>query len=208
MKKLLVSIAIILMAMAASAQSPTGLNVGAGFVNNFTSLSDEHYSFTGGFLEVGYNLQLSELSGFYFGVRADAVYNGRIMRVYGSQYAVSEMFTRMWYLDVPVRYSFMMGDNIKFFFDIGPTVNFWLSARSRWDAASTITPGVYGGTINWFDDDYCNRVNLSLGGNIGILAGPVKIYAGYDQGLFSMTKTDKLGYSNIGQLRVGFAYVF
>jgi len=203
MKKILISIAILLMATTAFAKSPKGLNVGGGFANNFMTFETDNESFFGGFAEVGYNLKFGKTSGLYFGARGDMLYNTQYSYGYGPSV---DAISRLVYLDVPIKYAFEVGGRTKFFFDLGPTVNFWLGARTHVEARSgSVTLSE---TKRWFDQDIFNRVNLSLGGNIGVKIGHAKVYAGYDQGLFSFTKTDKVGYNNVGQLRIGFAWVW
>jgi len=203
MKKIVLSIAILLMATTVFAKRPTGMNLGGGYVSNFTTMFSENQSYFGGFAEIGYNLKLGNVSGLYFGARADALFSGKY--VYGN--VKMDATTRHIYLDVPVKYSFMTPGRTKFFFEIGPTVSFWLDARTHID--KSVSPSAsFQENINWFDDTIFNRVNLYLGGNIGVMiGGHVKVYSGYDLGLFSYTKKD-VGYNNIGQLRVGFAWVW
>lgn len=207
MKKILISIAVLLMATTAFAR-PTGLNLGGGFAGNFMCLDGESNFFPGGYFEIGYDLTLGKHGGMYFGARTSALFDSeyRAGSIGGVRYA-GEASAHLHYIDIPIFYEFVakVSPKNKFFFNLGPTVNFWLIACSHYSATSS------GVTVsereNWFDYDCWNRVNLSLGGNIGFIFNHVKVYAGYDQGLFSFTKKD-YGFSNVGQLRVGAAFVF
>jgi len=217
MKKILLTAAILLMATTAFAKRPTGLNLGGGFANNFMCFPGNdsgeltgNQSFTGYFAEVGYNLKVSKVSSVYFGARLDHLFNGSIYSAASYTGAVQvELSHILYYLDIPVKYSLMVGGRTKFFFDLGPTVNFWLGARTRVRERDTYYPGTTANSFGWFENGNSNfnRVNLSLGGNIGVMFNHVKVYAGYDQGLFSFTKKD-IAFSNVGQLRIGAAFVW
>jgi len=58
-----------------------------------------------------------------------------------------------------------------------------------------------------FDSNEYNRVNLGLGGALGVHFGHVKIYFGYDQYLFSMMKSGH-PFVNCANFRLGAAFVW
>jgi len=213
MKKLLLSVAVILIAVSASAKRPTGLNLGGGLGINFMCLPQGSSSFVGPYAEVGYDFNFDKHNSLYVGGRYSALYNASFAwgTTISGNYTELKKWTCLTYFDIPVKYrfNFSVSPSVKLYFDAGPSVNFWLSARSHQNWNDIKHPGSVTYHNNWFNYSGYNRVNLSLGGSIGVdLNNHVKIYVGYDQGLFSCTGTDKWGYSNVGQLRIGAAYIF
>lgn len=212
MKKILLSAAVILMAVSASAKRPTGLNLGGGLGINFMCIGDKSRSYAGPYAEVGYDFNFDKHNSLYVGGRYSALYNTSF--TWGNTivgYTESSRWTCLSYFDIPLKYrfSFNVAPTTKLYVDLGPTANFWLSGRTHQNFNASGKSGSVTFHDNWFDHKGFNRVNLSLGGSVGVnLNNHVKIYVGYDQGLFSCTSTNQWGYSNVGQLRFGAAYIW
>lgn len=230
MKKVIISLVALLVATTAFAR-PTGLRLGGGYSVDFygaekgldiTFLGIDRTEYYGAFIEVGYDWNFTEHSALTVGLRGNLLLNNKvqstaneIIKKPGSNdYGLTGQLSNRFYLDIPVKYqfSFNVSPKVQLFFDLGPTLNFWLGNRTTYWYASKA-----GGksdsnaeSHNWFKDTegkYYNRVNLSLGADAGVYFHHVKIYLGYDQGLVPFIKKD-FGKSALGQLRVGAAYVF
>lgn len=224
MKKLLtLTIASVLFATAAFAQQSTspakGLYIGGGFVNNWYSVegtanSIDNAWYHGPYVEVGYDLGCSQHSAFTFALRYDFLHSYRgagIITPWGLP-LYGETDTYRHYFDIPIRYMFQcnVGMTSRFFFDVGPTLNFML-------ANTTYTRGgspyfVTGNKIVWSETEFAsayNPFNVSLGLNLGFYVGEAKLFVGYDYGgLISFTNVNTYGKGQIHQLRVGAAYAF
>lgn len=226
MKKVLVLLVALTVA-ATSFAKPTGLRLGGGYSVNFygaekgldiTLLNLDRADYFGAFIEVGYDWNFTEHSALTVGLRGNLLFNNKIQTnkwgKEGQYYTLNDQFSNRFYLDLPVKYQFAfnVSPKVQLFFDLGPTVNFWLGNRT-----TTLFMSETSGkkiseaeSYNWFketDDKYYNRVNLSLGADAGVYFFHVKIYVGYDQGLVPFIKKD-FGKSSLGQLRIGAAYVF
>ena len=173
--------------------------------------------FYGAFLEVGYDWNFTEHSALTVGLRGNLLFNTKFNSQKGivrkDDYSFSGQISNRFYLDIPVKYqfSFNVSPKVQLFFDLGPTLNFWLGNRTT-EFFSAKVGGKSDGdaaSANWFKDldGRYNRVNVSLGADAGVYFHHVKIYLGYDQGLVPFIKKD-FGKSALGQLRVGAAYVF
>lgn len=215
MKKLILTFFALAVAVTAFAERPTGLNLGGGygmmFYNQKTSGTYDYKSteaYVGAFAEVGYDLCFGKMSAVYFGARYDMNFR--------PDYEENGQTTSLGlgvtsYFDIPVKYqiAFNVSPKTKLFFQAGPTVNFWLSNRVTY---TETVDGKISGTVrrNLFENGNFNRVNLSLGGTAGVYFNHVKIYAGFDAGLFNYLRSGQLGaakgYAN--NLRIGAAYVF
>lgn len=222
MKKIVVSLVALFVAISAFAR-PTGLRLGGGYSMDFygaekdADLILDRADFYGAFIEVGYDWNFTEHSALTVGLRGNLLFNTKFNSQKGvvgkDDYSVSGQISNRFYLDIPVKYqfSFNVSPKVQLFFDLGPTLNFWLGNRTT-EFISAKVGGKSDGdaqTYNLFKDldGRYNRVNVSLGADAGVYFHHVKIYLGYDQGLVPFIKKD-FGKSALGQLRVGAAYVF
>lgn len=230
MKKIILALIASAIAVSAFAGRPTGLRLGGGYSMNFYKSAADGSALIGGdlgldnayyygaFVEVGYDWVFTQHSALNVGLRCNLLFNDKVKgnRVGEKGWGYSGQFSNRCYLDIPVMYqfSFNLSPKVQMFIAAGPTVNFWLSNATTFVYAANVEKQDYGQTYNvdWFKDnlygkDFYNRVNVSLGGQLGVYFYHVKIYAGYDQGLIPFTKKD-YGKSSLGQLRIGAAYVF
>lgn len=224
MKKIIVSLVALFVAISAFAR-PTGLRLGGGYSMDFYGAEKgidleelDRADFYGAFLEVGYDWNFTEHSALTVGLRGNLLFNTKFNSqkdiVRKDDYSFSGQISNRFYLDIPVKYqfSFNVSPKVQLFFDLGPTLNFWLGNRTT-EFFSAKVGGKSDGdaaSANWFKEtngEYYNRVNVSLGADAGVYFNHVKIYLGYDQGLVPFIKKE-FGKSALGQLRIGAAYVF
>lgn len=216
MKKITLSLIILLIAISTFAARPTGLRLGGGYSMNFynSDLQDikliketlDYGQFYGGFVDVGYDWNLSNHSTISFGGKLNMLFNGEVSKV---KDIYSGQLTNRLYLDIPLLYQFAfnVSTKVQIFIAAGPTANFWLTNGTTYLISNTGTKKTDGKYVNWFkdNDDLFNRINVSLGGQLGVYFSHVKIYAGYDHSLMGYFKDISSSY---GQARIGAAYVF
>lgn len=230
MKKSILTLVACMVTMSTVAARPTGLRLGGGNSFNFYTASVDGSALYGGnlgldkgeffgaFAEVGYDWTFTGHSALCVGARFNMLFNGKFSdnMAKGKDWAYSGQISTRCYLDIPVMYqfSFNLSQKVQMFIAAGPTVNFWLSNATTFAEASNVESKTAGHIMraNWFKDsaygnDFYNRVNVSLGGQIGVYFYHVKIYVGYDQGLISFTNKNYCN-GTLGQLRTGAAYVF
>jgi len=211
------------LSICASAQSLSGISLGAGLVHNYFVLNDhsnisfDNSCYLGPYIEAGYDWNVNKTNGIYMGVRYEFVqhYTGAGSYAPSPYYpfyvpVVAEAYTYRHYIDVPIKYRFVHRFNTfcRFFFDLGPTCNFMVGNVSRF---SEIIPGFWSSqTVNWYDaaPNAYNWFNLSLGTNIGVILDHAKLFVGYDYGgILSYTKPE-YGRGQVHQIRFGAAYMF
>ena len=221
MKKIIIALFVFASVSLSSAARPSGLRVGGGGSANFYNANSleiildlDYTQFYGGFVEVGYDWKFSQHSTLCVGGRLNALFNGKISTMMKNKAINAQLSDRI-YLDIPVMYQFAfnVGKNVQLFIAAGPTVNFWLSNGTvNLSAVSENIKESNAAYFNWFKDDldnnYYNRVNLSLGDQAGVYFHHVKIYAGYDQALTGFINKNYCSRSPWGQLRIGAAYIF
>lgn len=232
MKKIIITLFALTVACVSLSARPNGLRLGGGYSSNFynseidgttllggTIMLDKS-SFDGGFIEVGYDWNFSQHSTVCVGARMNFMFKGKVDKKVSNNnsnnWASSVQLSNRSYIEIPIMYQFAfnVSPNVQLFIAAGPTANFWLTNSTTFSTATNI--GSTGSSsvknANWFNDnivgkDFYNKVNVSLGGQLGVFFHNVKIYAGYDQGLMSFTNK-KYCNGTVGQLRVGAAYVF
>lgn len=216
MKKIIAAIAVVALASSVCAARPTGLNIGGGLsVNSINSTSKitsggtqfltESAAYVGAFAEVGYDLAFSPIVGLYFGARYNWGFNGEfdLEKTSGSTDSMRWMSN----ITIPVHFAVNIPvGNSSFFFNLGPSVDFWLSYKGV-KITATQTSSV-SATVNYFDLYNFNKVNLYLGGKVGFnIRNHVKIYAAYDRSMINLIKANNTSaYSN--DFRIGASYVF
>ena len=216
MKKIIIALFVFASISLSSAARPSGLRVGGGGSANFYNANSseiildlDNTQFYGGFVEVGYDWKFSQHSTLCVGGRINAVLNGNVSGLPGYEKRVfTAQLSERVYLDIPLMYQFAfnVGKNVQLFIAAGPTANFWLTNGTVNVLVADKNTGSSIEYVNWFkDNNYYNRVNLSLGGQAGVYFHHVKIYAGYDQALTGFINKN---YSPWGQLRIGAAYIF
>jgi len=202
MRKFLLAIAAFALSLTVTAR-PTGLNLGGGISTDFIYNSNSTDTFLGSFLEIGYDLDFTPIVGMYFAARYSIDF--RLAYEYDAP-VQSAGFTFKSNIELPVHLilNIPAGKNTVFF-NLGPTLDFWTGYRTVMVSTSAEEPIRI---VNHFDNDIFNRVNVDLGGKVGInIKNHVKVYAAYDQSLINLYK-DSSQKCSAGQLRIGAAYVF
>lgn len=221
MKKIFLSLIVLTIAVSSFASRPTGLRLGGGFSANFYNSElasaiksalpkdfNDYSQYYGGFIDVGYDWNLSKHSTICLGGRLNMLFNGEMSKI---QNIYTGQLSNNLFLDVPVLYQFAfnVSSKVQIFIAAGPTANFWLTNGTTFFASSTSTKKTEGEYFNWFkgNDDLFNRINISLGGQLGVYFSHVKIYAGYDHSMMGYFNKNIMN-SSYGQARLGAAYVF
>ena len=111
-------------------------------------------------------------------------------------------------INVPAYLNYNIGLNrdTNFFIFGGPTFQYGLASTVKYDANVL---GVSGSTTsdNYKNDNY-NRMNLYLGGGIGINAGGYMVIVGYDYGMMNQYKGDNAVNAHRSNIKIGVGYNF
>ena len=111
-------------------------------------------------------------------------------------------------INVPVylNYNIALNRDTNFFIFGGPTCQYGLSSKIKYDGNVL---GISGSSTadNYKNDNY-NRMNVYLGGGIGINAGGYMITLGYDYGMMNQYKGDNAVNAHRSNLKIGVGYAF
>jgi len=215
MKKLFITIAVVLVSASALSARPTGFNIGGGFgyLGWATNYDNAPVDYLSTYFELGYELKVAKNSYVYFGGRFSHGLHSR-----GNYYIVGGTASGTAHIGdlfIPIRFqqNFNIGGNSTFYIEAGPAAGFLLYnyaivAASNYHDGSIVTRSesmLYEGEP---------RANFYLGGNIGFnINKHCKIYLGGDYGFVPF----KVGYdvfsqkehiANRWQLNLGACYVF
>lgn len=231
MKKFILTLIVFAAATSAFAARPTGLRLGAGYSMDFYKadvdgstlygggLGLDNTSFLGAYVEVGYDWALSHHSTICVGARFNTLFNGKLDNnnyIKGKDWSIGGQASNRSYIDIPIMYQFAfdLSKNVQLFIAAGPTANFWLNNNTVFASASNIQTKASSNanSVNWFkenifSENFYNRINMSLGGQVGVYFYHVKAFVGYDQAVFNFSDK-QYGKTSLGQLRIGAAYVF
>jgi len=111
-------------------------------------------------------------------------------------------------INVPVYLNYNIGLNrdTKFFVYAGPTLQYGLASTIKYDANVL---GISGSTtVNNYDNDDYNRMNVYLGGGIGLQAGSIIVNVGYDYGMMNQYKGDNATPCHRSNLKIGVGFAF
>lgn len=211
MKKIATLIAAaLLLATTAHAQ----LQVGAGYLNSTLTAASKESSATNGFYAgLSYNIPivagLGVAPGVYYsmlgGKQTNSFNLGRLIA------ANTESTFTEHALNIPVylNYGFSLVDDFRFIVFAGPTVQYGLSSTTKTNA--TVTGVVEGGTKDTIDN-YANdygRLNVYMGGGLGMNAGKIQVTVGFDYGLLDLYtgNDEQMGYHRYN-IKLGAAYLF
>ena len=183
-------------AATAIAQMPEGLAVGAGYLSSDWKTKAGNYSHTetygGFFVGADYNISLGEALGIAPGVAVSFLSQKE-----------NDVKTSLIDLSIPVmvNYVFPVADILKVIPFAGPTVQFGISAKSKYNDT---TRNLY------HKDNDISRLQLFVGAGCALeIAEIFRVHVGYDFGLLNRYTGDVDEYklSNSG-LHFGVAYLF
>ena len=105
-----------------------------------------------------------------------------------------------------LNYAIGLNRDTNFFVFGGPTLQYGLSSKVKYDAN---VAGISGSTTaNNYDNDNYNRMNVYLGGGIGINAGAFKVTVGYDYGMMNQIKGDNATPAHRSNIKIGLGFNF
>lgn len=197
--------------MLAGINANAQVSVGAGYLNSTSTTtisSNSSDSATNGFYVGGdFNLPivggLSMAPGLYFSYLT-ASGTSSIGSIASATGTTTEM-----YVGIPVNFNYGLEitNGVKGFVYAGPTFNYGLSSSYKIDAN---VAGISGSksTDNYDGTNY-GRLEILVGGGVGVEVSSFRVTAGYDLGLNNRYTGDADNYTiKRNQLHVGVAYLF
>ena len=208
MKKIAILIAAFMMTAPAFAQ----LVPGAGYVNTtFTNKSGgKTYkaSHNGFYAGASINLDLASMEGLSL---VPGAYLSMVTSTGSDDYVVlstTSTFTEI-DLNIPVYFKYMVGvaNGAMVYLFAGPTVQYGISSKVN-VKASTIIGGESSGDVDMYDPDDAgyNRLNVLVGGGVGMGFKKFSVNIGYDYGLMNIWRDMDDVTGNRANFHVGVSY--
>ncbi len=111
-------------------------------------------------------------------------------------------------VNVPVYLNFNIGLNrdTNFFIFGGPTLQYGLASSIKYDV--DVLGYKAGTSVNNYNNENYNRMNVYVGGGVGLNAGGYMITLGYDYGMMNQYKGDNAPNAHRSNLKIGVGYNF
>ena len=111
-------------------------------------------------------------------------------------------------VNVPVylNYGIDLARDAKVFVFGGPTLQYGLASTVQYEGNVLGLSG--SSTVNNYDNENFNRMNVYLGGGVGFGAGPLLITVGYDYGMMNQYKGDNATQCHRSNLKLGLGFAF
>lgn len=204
--------ALLLAAAPANAQ----LQVGAGYLNSTlsTTVRDNKASNNshGVYAGLSYNIPIVAGLGIAPGVYYSLLFGksaSSVDLIFAD--AKFESKSQEHAINVPVylNYGFQLVDDFKFFLFAGPTLQYGLSSKttSTGDFSGPIHVGSENTIDNYASDSKYKRLNVFVGGGLGMNAGPIQVTVGYDYGLMNLSAAENVDMHR-SNLKIGVAFLF
>ena len=209
MKKILSTLlAASLMLLGTQAFAQISFN--AGYLNSSIKIGNNDPSnANGAFAGVSFNVPLAGGLAIAPGVYYSMIFSkeSASTSVFGVNISGASTFMEQ-AINVPayLNYSIGLNRDTNFFIYGGPTFQYGLASTVKGEG----NVGGLGGTTthNNYNDDNYNRMNLYLGGGVGINAGGYMITLGYDYGMMNQYKGDNAPNAHRSNLKIGVGYNF
>ena len=105
-----------------------------------------------------------------------------------------------------LNYGIDLARDAKVFVFAGPTLQYGLASTVKYEGNVL---GVSGSsTVNNYDNENFNRMNVYVGGGIGFGAGPLLVTVGYDYGMMNQYKGDNATQCHRSNLKLGVGFAF
>ena len=186
------------------------MSLNAGYLNSTETVKGNSNSVNshGAFAGVSFNIPIAGGLGIAPGVYYSMITNkdtasGSILGI-----SLSGAKTFMEHaINAPVylNYGLELSRDAKFFVFGGPTVQYGLASTYKVEGSA----GGVGGqsTINNYDNENYNRLNVYVGGGVGFQAGAIQVTAGYDYGMTDLNKSDNVE-AHRSNIKIGVGFVF
>ena len=209
MKKIISTLlAASLMLLGTQAFAQASFNV--GYLNSTQSHeSSKSVNTNGVFAGVTYNIPIAGglgiAPGLYYSLIAGKNASGA--RVLGVDVSSASKFKEH-AVNVPfyLNWGANLNRDTRFFIFGGPTAQYGLSSKTK------LTGGVGSWsadtTVDSYEDDGQNRLNVYLGGGVGMKMAGILVTVGYDYGMMNLYQGDNAEQSHRSNLKIGVGYAF
>lgn len=198
--------------MLIGTQAFAQISVNAGYLNSSLKVgSSDPSNANGGFAGLSFNVPLmgglAIAPGVYYSMITSKSTASAVIPFLNIPISGASTFMEH-AINVPVYLNYNIGLNrdTNFFIFGGPTFQYGLASTVKGEGSV----GTLGGatTYNNYSNENYNRMNLYLGGGIGINAGGYMITLGYDYGMMNQYKGENATSAHRSNLKIGVGYNF
>ena len=182
------------------------MSVNAGYLNSTLATKNNSDNANGAYAGVSFNIPvaggLAIAPGVYY-----SMLTSKETAALGSIASGSGTFMEH-ALNVPVylNYGIDLARDTRFFVFGGPTVQYGLASTVKYEGNVL---GVSGSsTVNNYDNQNFNRLNVYLGGGVGFTVAGIQIHVGYDYGMMNQYKGDNATPCHRSNLKIGAGFAF
>lgn len=182
------------------------MSVNAGYLNSTLATNNNSDNANGAYAGVSFNIPvaggLAVAPGVYY-----SMLTSKETAALGSIASGSGTFMEH-ALNVPVylNYGIDLARDTRFFVFGGPTVQYGLASTVKYEGNVL---GVSGSsTVNNYDNQNFNRLNVYLGGGVGFTVAGIQIHVGYDYGMLNQYKGDNATPCHRSNLKIGAGFAF
>ena len=182
------------------------MSVNAGYLNSTLATQNNSDNANGAYAGVSFNIPvaggLAVAPGVYY-----SMLTSKETAALGSIASGSGTFMEH-ALNVPVylNYGIDLARDTRFFVFGGPTVQYGLASTVKYEGNVL---GVSGSsTVNNYDNQNFNRLNVYLGGGVGFTVAGIQIHVGYDYGMMNQYKGDNATPCHRSNLKIGAGFAF
>ena len=182
------------------------MSVNAGYLNSTLATNNNSDNANGAYAGVSFNIPvaggLAVAPGVYY-----SMLTSKETAALGSIASGSGTFMEH-ALNVPVllNYGIDLARDTRFFVSGGPTVQYGLASTVKYEGNVL---GVSGSsTVNNYDNQNFNRLNVYLGGGVGFTVAGIQIHVGYDYGMLNQYKGDNATPCHRSNLKIGAGFAF
>lgn len=185
--------------MLLGTQAFAQVSVNAGYLNSTLKNKNASENSNGAYVGMSYNIGIAGGLGIAPGVYYSLIAS-KNPELFG--YATGSFQEHAINIPVYLNYAIGLNRDTNFFVYGGPTVQYGLASKVRHEAGSVNV------TVNNYDNDDFNRLNVYLGGGIGINAGAFKVTVGYDYGMMSQYKDNDYPDTHRSNIKIGLGFNF
>ena len=187
--------------MLLGTQAFAQVSVNAGYLNSTLATENSSANANGAYAGLSFNLPLAGgiavAPGVYYSmISGKSLDLGTIATGTLTEHAVN--------VPVYLNYNVGLSRDTKFFVFGGPTLQYGLASNVKYSS------GLLDGSLttdNYKNSDY-NRMNVYLGGGLGMNAGGFIVTVGYDYGMMNQYKGDNAASCHRSNLKIGVGYEF
>jgi len=187
--------------MLLGTQAFAQVSVHAGYLNTTAAQETKSVNGHGAYAGLSFNLPvaggLAIAPGVYY-----SMITSKTSELWG--FASGTLMEHAVNVPVYLNYGIEMNRDTKFFVFGGPTLQYGLASSTKHDVSAV---GV-SGTENNYDNSSYNRMNVYLGGGIGVDVSGLMVTVGYDYGMMNQYKGDNVPKCHRSNLKIGVGFAF